>query len=327
MSDLPQFLRDLLASPPRAGDGIHSWIFKVCRQLHAHRSEKDMFNLLKVTLEDCGRTVPDLEISEAIRNSKPVAWHPKKDGEPVFTPPHPRWLEPDLNAIDAIVRSGAEVCDVLAKSPVRFDDDESHAEEIADVIFPGNPLLCCGMSEYKFATRRREVWRKRGLSNLPFIVPNPMLDFVGITQKGKPSGHSKSATACRVYQGVEFDFAEKCRNGKKDSVFAPIVRSWKADGISIADACAALILHLHVILPTLVVVCSSGGKSLHAWFRVFELHADAQWKFMNYAVSRGADHATWLKSQFVRIPDGLRDTGVRQTAFYLDPKEAVQCPR
>jgi hypothetical protein len=86
----------------------------------------------------------------------------------------------------------------------------------------------------------------------------------------------------------------------------------------------SLILHFKAFLPTLVVVCHSGGKSVHAWWRVFDLDADAQWNFMNYAVSCGADPATWVKSQFVRIPDGLRDNGVRQTAYFLDPGEAVR---
>ena len=34
--DLPPFLRELLAAPPRAGEGVHDWIFRVARQLHAH---------------------------------------------------------------------------------------------------------------------------------------------------------------------------------------------------------------------------------------------------------------------------------------------------
>ena len=36
-------------------------------------------------------------------------------------------------------------------------------------------------------------------------------------------------------------------------------------------------------------------------------------RFMNYAVSLGADPATWTRSQFVRMPDGARDHGKRQT--------------
>jgi hypothetical protein len=45
---------------------------------------------------------------------------------------------------------------------------------------------------------------------------------------------------------------------------------------------------------------------------------------MDYAVSLGADHATWLRSQFVRLPDGLRQNGRRQVTYYLDPRKAVK---
>jgi hypothetical protein len=324
VSDLPQFLLDMIASPPRAGDGVHLWIFRVARQLHAHRSEEDIFNLLKASLEDCGRDVPDQEINDAICNSKAGAWRPRKDGGPIMTPPHTKWSPPDFDAIDSIVRAGGDgIHSIVEQSPVLFFDDQSHAEEIIDVVFPANPLLCCGLSKYKFETRRREVWRGR-LSTLPLVVPNPMLAYEGMTQKGTPSSHTKQATARRVYQVIEFDFAEKCRDQTKDSIFAPLVRGWRADGILVTDACAALILNFKEFLPTLVTVCHSGGKSVHAWWRVFDLDTAAQWNFMNRAVSMGADPATWVKSQFVRIPDGLRDNAVRQTAYYLDPGEAVR---
>jgi hypothetical protein len=40
---------------------------------------------------------------------------------------------------------------------------------------------------------------------------------------------------------------------------------------------------------------------------------------MHHAVIFGADPATWTQSQFVRMPDGRRDNGNRQTVFYLNP--------
>ena len=40
---------------------------------------------------------------------------------------------------------------------------------------------------------------------------------------------------------------------------------------------------------------------------------------MRHAVELGADKATWSRSQFVRLPAGLRDTGARQSVFYFDP--------
>jgi hypothetical protein len=322
MSDLPQFLLDMLAAPPRAGDGVHPWMFRVARQLHAHRSEEEICSLLKAELADCGRIVTDTEILEAVQNSKASAWYPRGSRAPIFIP-KPRWPERDLNKIDSIVRSGPGLADIMDLSPVRFDGQESHAEEIIDVVFPGDPLLCCGKCSEVFATRRRQTWRGK-LSALPLIVPNPMISVYGTTQSGKRSQHTKENTGAKIYQPIEFDFSEKCRNGIDDSVFAPLVRGWNADGITVTDAGCALLLHLVTLQPTLAVVCHSGGKSVHGWFRVAELDESKQREFMELAVSLGADHATWLRSQFVRIPDGLRDTGVRQAAFYLNPQEAIR---
>jgi hypothetical protein len=235
--------------------------------------------------------------------------------------PEPVWPQPDLEAIKEIVTGGATLYDLIEKSSLRFEDHRSHAEEIIDVLFPGNPLLCCAKSSEKFATRRREAWRGK-LGTLPLMVPNPMLRVLGITQDGRWSEHTKDATSRPVYQIIEFDFSEKDRSGN-DTILAPLVRRWQQSGITVTDACAALILHLAERLPTLASVCFSGGKSLHAWFRVLELNRAQRRQFMRGAVSLGADKATWNPAQFVRIPDGLRASGVRQTAYYLNPAEAV----
>jgi len=235
--------------------------------------------------------------------------------------PEPVWPKPDLDAIDQIVATGATLYDLTEKSPVRLDDGGIHAEEIVDVLLPGNPLLCVAKSNELFATRRREVWRGK-LGTLPLMVPNPMVRVLGKTQDARWSEHTKDATARPVYQVIEFDFSEKDRSGN-DTIWTPLVRRWRESGISVADACAALILHLAERLPTLASVCFSGGKSLHGWFRVLELNRSKQREFMRYAVSLGADRATWNKAQLVRIPDGRRANGVRQTSHYLNPEEAV----
>lgn len=237
--------------------------------------------------------------------------------------PAPGWPAPDMDAIDAIVVEGPGLYDLWEQSPIRFDDSDGHTEELIDTLLPGNPLLCCARSSQIFATRRREVWRGE-LATLPLMVPNPMVSVLGQTQDGRPSEHTKSATAKRVYQVVEFDFSEKDKNGG-ETIWAPFIRKWRKDGITVADACAALILHLAGRMPTLACVSHSGGKSLHAWFRVLELNRNRQNEFIRYAVAHGADRATWNKAQLVRIPDGLRANGARQIAYYLNPKEAVRC--
>lgn len=250
-------------------------------------------------------------------------------------PREPKWPGRDLETIDRIVRDGPGLYDLWERSPLRFDDEANHAEEIIDTILPGDPYLCLGKTNEVFATRRRSVWRGR-ISDLPLIVPNPMLSANGRTKKNTLSEHSLEATADRVYLVIEFDFdryERKCdgtpkrdeRGNEIETQFAPLIKGWQRDQITIADACASLHWHLATIpaaLP-LVLAVHSGGKSLHAWFRAYPLYDEATWPFMHYAYQLGADHVTWTRSQFVRVPDGTRQDGRPQKTYYLNPQEAV----
>jgi len=57
---------------------------------------------------------------------------------------------------------------------------------------------------------------------------------------------------------------------------------------------------------------------MHGWFFVHGQLDEKMLRFFRYAVSLGADPATWTRSQFVRMPDGVRDNGKRQTVFFLN---------
>jgi hypothetical protein len=345
LSRLPSWLHDLLDSCPTAGDGVHLWIFRVARNLLAHFDERSVYEIIRAKAANCGRPIRGLEreISVQIKGAFPCRWQPRNPGAfarsaqvPIshFSRPAPASLsiprpkpKPDFEAIRRIASGDILLVDLVEQSPIRFDDERSHADEIIDVLFPSDPsfelLLCVGKSKDLFATRRREIWRGH-LHRLPLIVPNPMLDYYGRTAAGHQSQHSKDNTAGRVYLVIEFDFSEFGRDGKTLSVWAPLVREWRTRDISVADACAALHLHLAEWMP-LVCVTHSGGKSLHGWYYVFGQRDAELQPLMNYAGSLGADHATWTRSQFVRIPDGLRlENSKRQRCYYLDPGKAVK---
>jgi hypothetical protein len=232
----------------------------------------------------------------------------------------PKWPARDLEQIDRIVRGGFGLYDLWEFSPIRFPDGESRVEEIIDILFPGNPLLCIGETEYRFATRPREDWYGK-LSELPLVVANPMLSVTGRAQHGGQSEHTLDATAARIYLPIEFDFSRLGNNG--EPVFVPLMDGWERDGITVADACAALLWHLAARLP-LVVAVHSGGKSVHGWFAVFDRDEESEsWPFMRRTFELGCDLVTWRRSQFVRIPDGRRQNGVRQATYYFDPSKAV----
>jgi hypothetical protein len=71
--ELPLWLQGLLAAPPRAGEGVHQWLFRVARQLHAHLPAGEIVRLLENRVAQCGRAVPRFEILAAVQNSLPCA--------------------------------------------------------------------------------------------------------------------------------------------------------------------------------------------------------------------------------------------------------------
>jgi hypothetical protein len=228
----------------------------------------------------------------------------------------------DKEQLRAIVSGGIALVELWEASFIRWEDSESHTEQIIDALFPGNLFLCCAETMSNFATHPREEWRGQ-LSALQFVVPSPMLGETGLTQDGRESAHTLSGTSPRRFLVVECDYSEKSRDGSQDTPLAPLIRDFAAAGITVADMCAAVLGHLAESAP-LALAVHSGGKSLHGWFYCEGQSDDRLHRFMRYAVSFGADPVTWTRSQFVRMPDGLRLTTThrakRQSVFYFNPK-------
>src|SRR5262245_2661328 len=83
-------------------------------------------------------------------------------------------------------------------------------------------------------------------------------------------------------------------------------------GTSFANSIGARRTSMRPSHAPFVSAVHSGGKSLHGWFDVHgEDEKKIKW-FFRYAVSLGADPATWTRSQFVRMPGGRRDNGKAQ---------------
>jgi hypothetical protein len=101
-----------------------------------------------------------------------------------------------------VIASGAGLVDLWEISPLRFADNQSHAEEIIDALFPDDPLLCAGKSHCDFETRSRSEWRGE-LTALQVIGPNPMTARIGRTQDGKQSAHTHETTGPRRFLVIE----------------------------------------------------------------------------------------------------------------------------
>src|SRR5262249_24756075 len=145
-------------------------------------------------------------------------------------------------------------------SPVKLDPSVRHAEEIADIFYPNNPLLCIARrGSWDFTTAPREAYR--GLLHLcQLIVPSPMTALTGLTKSGKtpkPSAHTLNATGPRHFLVTELDF-RKADEDNKPTIWSPYIEAWESVGITIEDACMALIMHLALSAPLALIVWSGG---------------------------------------------------------------------
>jgi hypothetical protein len=290
---LPQWCADIISNPPASGEGFHNWLFRAARALwKCDRTENDIRPILENAAALCGRRIPDREIDQAIKNSQRDGYQFENG---YYAKPWPA-LNPEKRK-EAIAK-GSGLVDLWEISPELLDDNESHTEEIIDRLFPGNPLLCAGRSNSDFATQTREEWRGE-LDALQLIVPSPMTSRSGTTQEGKESAHALSITKPRRFLVIEQDRGT-------------------------IDEQAAVLLHLTLEQHApLVVAVHSGNKSIHGWFFCAGRSEELLRRFMEYAVSIGADPTLWTRSQFARMPDGLRENGKRQVVYFFHP-EAVK---
>jgi hypothetical protein len=223
-----------------------------------------------------------------------------------------RWLSRDFELIGAVANMGSGLVDLWEASPVRLNSNEPNTDKIIDLLFPGNPLLCCGWTRHRFDTRPRQHWHK--LQDLQFIVPSPMTAKQGLTREGKLSAHALSNTGPRRFLIVEFDFGAS--NSDEE---AGLLERLATEERDVRDLCAALLLNLAEKAP-LALAVHSGGKSLHGWFYCAGVPEETLWGFFQYAVLLGADRANWTRSQFVRMPDGQRENRRRQTVYFFNPE-------
>lgn len=251
-------------------------------------SEGDINWAISDAVKDCGRYVSDQEIEDAIENAGAYVWRRVSD----LRASTPRW--PVMNEQlrrELIAKTDMSLASLAEKSPVQCGRPAS--EEIIDLLFPGNPLICVGDRVNVFSTKPREDFRGT-LESRQFIVPSTMSKPEGLTQSGRASQRCLNNTGPRRFAVVEFDTGAH-------------------------DEHAALLWHIksNLGLP-LALVVHSGGKSLHGWFFCEACPEDQIAAFYRDCVALGADPATFTRSQLVRMPDGLRDGQRRQAVHYLD---------
>lgn len=284
-----------------------------CKLVEFGLGDSDALSVLKRYNERCQPPWSESDLVRKIAYARhhatvnPEFCESKTNGNRSFVPMpkrEPAW--PKLNAdlrLSIILRSDVGLSSLHESSPVHFDTPAT--AQIIPILFPGDPLICAGMDNNVFATAK--VSELGDLSRRQFIVPNPMSKPFGRVKCPKPgrpaeSAHTLENTGPRRYAVIEFDSGS-------------------------ADDHACLLWELSSYCPFVMAV-HSGGKSLHGWFFVEGQLEEKIKRFYRYAVSLGADHATYLKSQFVRMPDGRRKNGNPQLVYYFNPKPLEKlCPK
>jgi hypothetical protein len=159
-------------------------------------------------------------------------------------------------------------------------------------LLGNDPLICVGTGVHKFETDLLSTFLEWRLASYEFVVPNAMSAPMGKRKSdGEMSAHTLDNTGPRQNIVVEFD-----------------------DGATLDEQAAR---HIWLSeLRDLRMVVFSGSKSLHGWYRARDEQSDRQ--FMEQAVRLGADPKTWLRSQFVRLPNGRREDGTTQQVYFFD---------
>jgi hypothetical protein len=251
----------------------------------AYRIIRQMVDSIR---EENGRFTPDREILSAIQYSYEVT--PSTGSERVRPWPMPnRTLQAECRRLSKARNWNLEQLREASALDASTADTAEPAWFLRAML--RGDLVCVGTGVSKFITAQL-VDISDQLRLYEFVVPSAMSALEGRRKSdGEMSAHTLDNTGPRQNIVVEFD-----------------------DGATLDEQAAR-----HIWLSEfrqLRMVVFSGSKSLHGWYKA-QNEADDR-KFMEEAVRMGADPKTWLKSQFVRMPNGQREDGTIQRVEFFD---------
>ena len=308
----PRSIGEVIDSPPAAGSGLHDWAFYAANRAAALSfASEESLEWIAGQMVSAGRGEREAhrEASHAIAKAFANASRAHTPGGLAMPPPRPK-PRASIDAIIQTVKAGITEEGLRERSPLRFCVNA--ADGIYRQIFGPEPetLVCIARSHPADSQTLPLREALPLVSEFALTCQNRMTARTGLNQEGKPSPRTNENMGPRKWLVVEFDFAPA-----KNEEHARIIHE---TGRTVRDVCSALLWRLHHATKALRVVCSSGGKSLHGWFMVEGWPPEQFEKFKRAALRLGADSATFTACQLVRIPDGLRDNGHRQTLIYSD---------
>lgn len=279
-------LERLRAMPPQGQ--THRWFSQVAAGLVGVFTAQQCFRFLRRCCDELvtHRSVPDREIQAAIEFAYSGTGSPLNFGRKALT-----WPEP----------SPALIAKTLATTPPAFADagtDGPGADQVLAALFQPGELVCTGRNQEQALVRPLEAsladahWQQ-------FIVVNPMRGEFAVNYEG--------------------DLSARCQNNVKRRRYLVA----ECDDRTISKPQQAQLVGRLAQFAPLVLVVDSGGKSLHAWFRIEDWCPREQAKFFAAACLLGADPTRWDVCGWLRMPGGLRvENGcpqTRQRVLYFNP--------
>lgn len=280
-SELPPHVHSILLARPTTHDSQRLLFSMAGRLARAGFEEWERICILEAWFADYYRTVGRREIERAVSRAT--------GNLPTSVP---KWPEPDAGLIAGVLARGAAGLEDLKSLSDRTLDDCS-TDDILDALFSQTDLLCLATHLSSAVTDKRETFRGRA-HQYQFIVPNPMSAPRGLTSDGKVSVRCLANVGPLAYQVVEFD-------------------------VGTLDEQARMHLHL-ARMARLRLAVYSGNRSLHGWFDGRDWSESEAIRFRRYVAALGADRATFTPCQLVRMPNAVRDNGVRQSALFISSK-------
>ena len=279
----------------KKSEGLHQYLFRyacMCANEDIDSEELECHMIECASLLDYHRDVPDREIITTIENAYRIA----SDEKPKPTHRRPAYRPGAAKMIAK--KFGTTVEDLKASSPITPPLDPGEA---LAALFGPEELVCLARKLEWAKTLPIAHWLELDdqLKHYQFVVPNPMTSRIGVTKDGRRSSRTASNTGQRRRIVCDFD---KPKPGIQPALIAYL-----------SDYCGED--------PELVL--TSGGKSLHAWWRIDHWPPEDIIFFEEEAGRIGADPhllGDASKCQLVRLPAGKRNNGNPQSILFWNPK-------
>jgi hypothetical protein len=296
---------------PEPGTGFNPGLMPVIWQLRRLKVSPE------TALEKLHETADGLGLPDNRRKEIDIAVAKVYEAEPDGNYTESSWKHPgqNWNSIKDALREDHRVDNLFT--------NEYSCWEYLKMLFPDRrSLICFGLNQFTAVTKIRdsEIRPERN----QFIVPSPMSAIFGYNQDGELSTQCLENTGPRRFLVVEWDIARYRKDTKVRTKWYPLIEQAWHNERSVKDMCVTLLRHASRVKQfPLTMIVDSANKSLQGWFFAADKDEEFLKDFFSYALRLGADEATWTKSQFVRMPRGLRpktDGSLAvQSVCYFDP--------